>query len=283
MLLAEIHGHRIPEVSNSEDYLTSAVFGHLRYLPPSIFWHQLFAYALSMPGVSDATLAENLDRRGIDITQFRVIEACFWAMHSLYGCPDLILVFKGSTLEPLVIVIEAKLWSQKSGTGEFDQIARYLHLLDDASTINPRLPDAFSSALIYLTEHDSVAELEESVEAFGEAGKARKRIFRLQWQDIALAAKESSRQAAGAERLILEDIAKFLSRRNLEYFTGFRSTVLPDIQVQRLHAFSDALFAWVALPAEFGSRRLIDLGERDLFTPVPLWANLEVKRGSWIC
>ena len=35
MLLAEIHGKTLAEGRNGEDYLTSAVFGHLRYVPSS--------------------------------------------------------------------------------------------------------------------------------------------------------------------------------------------------------------------------------------------------------
>lgn len=34
MLLAEIHCKIVREALDNEDYITSAVFGHLRYIPP---------------------------------------------------------------------------------------------------------------------------------------------------------------------------------------------------------------------------------------------------------
>jgi hypothetical protein len=49
MLVAEVHGKRVAEAQDAEDYLTSAVFGHLRYIPPSVFWPDLFALATGLP------------------------------------------------------------------------------------------------------------------------------------------------------------------------------------------------------------------------------------------
>jgi len=36
MLIAEIHGKRFPEAEGQEDWLTSAVFGHLRHIAPGL-------------------------------------------------------------------------------------------------------------------------------------------------------------------------------------------------------------------------------------------------------
>jgi hypothetical protein len=49
MLMAEIHGHVVREAEGSEDYLTSTVFGHLRYLPPDVFWEDFFSKAKGLP------------------------------------------------------------------------------------------------------------------------------------------------------------------------------------------------------------------------------------------
>jgi hypothetical protein len=38
LLIAEIHGKRLPEAEGQEDWLTSAVFGHLRHVAPGAFW-----------------------------------------------------------------------------------------------------------------------------------------------------------------------------------------------------------------------------------------------------
>jgi hypothetical protein len=45
MLIAELHGKGIAEAQDNEDCLTSCVFGHLRYLPPSVFWEQFLSCA----------------------------------------------------------------------------------------------------------------------------------------------------------------------------------------------------------------------------------------------
>jgi hypothetical protein len=45
MLMAEIRGHGRPETQDDEDYLTSSVFGHLRYIPPSVFWEDFLDWA----------------------------------------------------------------------------------------------------------------------------------------------------------------------------------------------------------------------------------------------
>ena len=55
MLLAEILGKRLEATRNSEDYLTSAVFGHLRYIEPGLFWDTLFAKAGGIPDPDDET------------------------------------------------------------------------------------------------------------------------------------------------------------------------------------------------------------------------------------
>ncbi len=279
MLLAEIHGHRILEAVNSEDYLTSTIFGHLRYLPPKSFWQDLFEQALAMPGARSRTLAHHLEQLGIKITDFESLDVRFWARHPVHGCPDLVLVFKGSGVQPLIILIEAKLWAEKSGTGEFDQIARYLRLLDDPDAILPRLPGGAVSALIYLTEHDSLAELEESVSVYGNPREARERVFRLQWQDIVVATEEAVHEAAGTEKLILRDVAAFLSQRNLEYFRGFRRLNLPDMEVQKFEMFALSLFTQVPLPSGLLLKELTAQVSRDLFACTPLPAGFTIKRG----
>jgi hypothetical protein len=165
MLAADIHGHVVPEARDSEDYLTSTVFGHLRYLPPSVFWDRLFAHTLGMPTLpaksAGSTLAEALIASAVDIAAFEQLEVLFWASHPLFGVPDLILCFTGTGKRALVVLIEAKLWSDKSGAGEFDQIARYVRLLEQPDSLRPRLPRDFTWVLVYLTPRESLAELDE--------------------------------------------------------------------------------------------------------------------------
>jgi hypothetical protein len=75
-----------------------------------------------------------------------VLEAHF-GRDPTYGFPDFILVFTGLAVKLLIVLIEAKLWSEESGTGDFDQIARFLRLVDQPFAVNPKLPESFTSAL----------------------------------------------------------------------------------------------------------------------------------------
>jgi hypothetical protein len=50
VLLAEIHGKTLEVARDNEDYLTSAVFGHLRYVAPGLFWDELLKRAKGLPG-----------------------------------------------------------------------------------------------------------------------------------------------------------------------------------------------------------------------------------------
>jgi hypothetical protein len=179
-------------------------------------------------------------------------------------------------------LIEAKLWADKSGTGEFDQIARYLRLLDKPDGVIPRLPETARSVLIYLTEHDSLVELEESISIYGNPDEARQRIFRLQWQDIVVAAQRIMRGVMGVEKLILGDVAAFLSQRNLEYFSGFGRLNLPLMAIRSLEMFSESLFTEVILPSGFEPRTLDLTLSRSFFVHLPFSERFMIERGPWL-
>jgi hypothetical protein len=232
MLVAEIHGKAMPEVRCHEDYLTSTVFGHLRYLPPSIFWEDFFRQAKGLPNEHglEKSLAEVQAETGILISYHKTLQIHFWANHPTLGEPDVLLHFSGGTVPPLVVLIEAKLWSCKSGTGESDQLVRYLRILDDLPALRQNLPRKAQCFLVYLTQRDSLDEIEETVGRLGDRVGDRWRLFRLRWQDIVQVAKRQSSSAEEPVRTILDDVAKFLQRRALEYFDGFRTyDWLPDI------------------------------------------------------
>ena len=116
MLIAEIHGKVVEEVVDKEDYLTSAVFGHLRYIPPSVFWSQLFERALGME--EGSTLTDALRTNGIALASYSRLAMHFWPKHPDFGDPDLILHFSGQGVPSLFVLIEAKLWAGKSGSGK---------------------------------------------------------------------------------------------------------------------------------------------------------------------
>jgi hypothetical protein len=221
MLLAEIHGHALREVERNEDYLTSAVFGHLRYIPPRIFWEEFFGRAKRLPCDGDErSLAEYVAKQGPRISEFSTLEVHFWPSHPKLGQPDMLLHFAKSGARSVVILIEVKLWSEKSGTGEDDQLVRYLRVLNDLPAVVPRLPKDPIAALVYLTPRESAEEIRSSV-ACCNAEVNPGLLFRAQWQDLLVAV---SRALPGADRLselVLRDISLFLRKRGLEYFNGF--------------------------------------------------------------
>src|SRR4051812_34678133 len=131
MLVAEIHGKYMSDARLDEDYLTSSVFGHLRYVPPGPFWLALLGRAVSLPVERECMTADRYIRRSVgrQISSYSKLEAYFWPRHPL-GEPDLVLCFRAVDASPVVVLIEAKLEAAKSSRGEQDQLARYLRILD---------------------------------------------------------------------------------------------------------------------------------------------------------
>ena len=246
MLLAEIHGKRLDAARDAEDYLTSAVFGHLRYVPPAYFWGELFAAVKSLPDKNgnETTLQAAI---GADAFTFTELTLHFWKNHPTLGEPDLILVFEGGSQPPLVVLIEVKLWAEKSGFGEYDQLARYLRILDDLGKVGVHVPSAANRFLIYLTPRESSAEVKESLAESTHPDLDRSRLFRLQWQDVLLAAKRSVRFTPEPTKTILTDVAAFLGRLGLEYFDGFKRVAgLPMLRVGDGAIFRGSLMARLA-------------------------------------
>jgi hypothetical protein len=222
MLIAEIHGKRFPESEGQEDWLTSAVFGHLRLIPPAVFWPGLFERALTIetPPIS---LSSELSRVGVEVNAYTNLETVFWKDCGNFGEPDLLLRFTADAVEPLVLLIEVKLNSTKSGVGDDDQLAKYLALLDDGSMLPDWKCGEDHRYLIYLTQTFAKLELEASVLASGRPNAAR-RMFGLEWRDVL---EVSSSEAHGG--FLLLEVAKFLKGRGFEAFRGMRQPALPGI------------------------------------------------------
>lgn len=275
MLIAETRGRTIEEVVDNEDYLTSAVFGHLRYIPPGIFWPQLFQCALGMEDGS--TLAHTLRERGIDLTSYSRLATHFWPSHPKLGEPDLILQFSGPSVPNVYILIEVKLNAGKGGSGEKDQLGRYMRLLDDLETLADfNASPGDHRLLVYLTPREVFSELQASLETMPDRAIYRDRMFRLQWADIADLAKTLAESmptpldggAAAWSKLILTAVSKFLNRRNLAYFHGFDTACLDEMIQVRVAPFCEEP---VAADHMFdGMRQLSAL------------QSIRVQRGNWV-
>lgn len=227
MLLAEIHGKVCYEVQNDEDYLTSAIFGQLRHVAPGPFWKEFFGRSKSS-AQNEGSLLDQLD---CSPENYESIKFNFWPNHRIHGQPDLVLQFSGGNQRGLLLIVEVKLESESHGTGEDNQLARYCRLLTDIEGANISCDPNDQRFLVYLTPKDSLSEIENVLLASPESTSIRKQIYRLQWQDILIAAHEAKNQVVDTQAILLEEIEIFLKRRNLEYFDGFRIDdfdILPD-------------------------------------------------------
>jgi hypothetical protein len=235
MMLAERHGKVLEAARDNEDYLTSAVFGHLRYVPTGPFWDDFLKRARGLPGPNDQgpSLGETLQHAGMSPSKYSQVKVYFWKEHPKHGEADLILVFTGGGIPPLVVLVEVKLWSPKSGTGKDDQLVRYLRLLEDLTAVDVLVPAEAAKFLVYLTPRESLREVQESADLVDDPDRDRPRLFRLQWQDVLEAAKETSKNHEEPFQTILSDVTEFLHKVGLDYFKGFRRDEgLPMIDVR---------------------------------------------------
>lgn len=135
------------------------------------------------------------------------------------------------------MLIEAKLWAEKSGSGEHDQLVRYLKILDDLTAFDFETQNEGCTSpcavLLYLTARDSLPEIAESHRLWGAGRPGFDRLFRAQWQDIVTAAWMLDGPVDRISRMILADVSSFLAARRLEYFGGFRrESVLPFVEAE---------------------------------------------------
>ena len=252
MLIAEIHGKYVLEARSFEDYLTSSVFGHLRYIKPGPFWDALFEMAVSQPIESSViSVSERIRRQtGYPLSTFAKLQAIFWPEHK-EGIPDLILHFFGNHVQSVVILIEAKLTATKSSIGEHDQLAKYLRILDSLGSLRPPLPADALALAVYLTATDSRAEIIESLDQYGNSAQTRQRLFNLQWQDV-IRAIDLTTPACDLDALILGDVQRFLRKRDLEYFSGMESAAtIPEVlEADGEVLMDEMLFDLDSIPSE---------------------------------
>jgi hypothetical protein len=236
MLLAEIHGKSYREIEDLEDLLTSAVFGHLRLVQPPVFWLALLDRARTAEDPR-RTLSQVLSNVGVDASRFSGVRVRFWRYFPGYGEPDLLVQLFGENVTSITILIEVKLHAGKSGTGEFDQLARYLALLNDPACLLGWPCDFDKRFLVYLTKNFSANELHASI-AESKTLNAENRMFGLEWNDIA---EVASGQRQHDE--LLGEVADFLRRRGFERFHGIG--FVPTLQTFAGHFYQRCYFEQV--------------------------------------
>jgi len=238
MIEAELRGKVSSGLQDVEDLLTSAVFGLLQYVPPSIFWPGVLTRAESCKG---KTFVERCRELGAHIPNYEKVDVHFWPVHQRFGEPDLLLVFSGRGQLPLCCIIEAKLWANKSGREQQDQLNRYLAALKDYQWLGRVTGFHGPVALpgvIYLTPRAAWLEVYDSIKHAPDYLAAEFSLFLLQWQDILEVARQVLPQVDEPQRAMLSRIADFLEHRGLAYFRGFSDLPLEDFTAMEAHFYS---------------------------------------------
>lgn len=205
MIQAELHG-KLFEIENSEDVLTSNIFGLLKYLPNDVFLN-ILDHAKTLSG----------KKIEFDLKSY-IPEFIFWENIKGYGEPDLIIKFRNKVGHELILCIEVKYYSSKSGDGENDQLKRYF----EALSISSKEKSCFLG-VVYLTKYPSRKELEDSLYHIKqkELDDAEEKLFQLRWFEITKSLENYNGVLNRHENLILKDLIKYLKYKNFVEFTGF--------------------------------------------------------------
>jgi len=249
MIQAELYG-KLPGVENSEDVLVSNVFGMLKYLPPPKGILRILEQTKDYSRKRNS-LINNLMAQNIDLYQYDKVNYYFWKYSSEHGEPDLILIIRNSekALEPLMLCIEVKYLSDKSREGEFDQLKDYCLSLEKPEfrkTYNESDIAEFKGTFIgtvYLTHFSQYMDVQKSLEQIRKRGfnNYESKLYELKWKDITRVLREFKSNYE-FEKMIAEDLASLLIKKNLVDFEGF-----PDISFDLRY---DPLFSWLTKPGK---------------------------------
>jgi len=242
MIQAELKG-KIPELENSEDILTSCIFGLLRYLP---LQEGLFEILKKTKNYDDnSSILDNNQ----EIIHYNEAEYFFWEASESYGKPDLILIFKShdQIVAPAILVIEVKYYSEKSRSGEHDQLKDYFLALSDENSRKTFYNEKISEfkgkflGLVYLTYYSQEKECEDSLYELSKCklDDVKKNFYQLRWNDISkVIKKRKSAENDEYRRKIFEDLYELMLRKNFIDFEGWSNPI--DVELNRIffNAFS---------------------------------------------
>jgi hypothetical protein len=244
MIEAVIHGKSLG-YEYSEDVLTSTTFGLLKYLPLDCglipFIENAFLY-----DDTRTTLYKVLKDKGIELRCYEKIKYIFWNKHIKYGEPDLILLFTNHIHEEedLLLVIEAKFKSEKSGTGDYDQLMRYYSAVkngvegfSDNEIANFKGKKGY---IIYLTEAEASVEIQDSIKSIRKAEvNFDNSIFHLRWHQLYKVLADMINVYSNTERMIAEDLIKYLEKVGLREFSGVNA---PNESIIRITSSNKHIF-----------------------------------------
>lgn len=229
----------------TEDILTSTVFGTLKYLKPDMilipFIESAFLY-----DDERTTLGKKLNSEGIELRCYREAEYIFWARNSNHGEPDLILIFREHVhgLDDLLLIVEAKFKSEKSGTNENDQLARYFEAINnDIENFTEPSVSNFKGRkgyIVYLTEAEAYLDIIESSGIIqSRYNKIKENLFHLRWQQLYTTFEKMYPFYSSFEKDIVDDLMDYMEKIGLRDFSGIS---LPDRSLNSVFSLPYPIF-----------------------------------------
>lgn len=228
MIQAELKG-KLPDVENKEDILTSNVFGMLRYLPPQ---KGIFKILEAAKDYSErrSSFLENLKAQSIDLCDYNDVDYLFWENSPEYGEPDIVLIIKSSngSHKQLMLCIEVKFLSEKSGIGEYDQLKAYTLSLADREKRkafgNPKIArfDGIFLGTIYLTNYSQFRSVLDTLKEIGKTGYLgfESKIYELRWNEVTKTLLRFHSENEYENKLV-NDLVLLLQKKNFVDFEGF--------------------------------------------------------------
>jgi hypothetical protein len=215
----------------TEDILTSTVFGTLKYLKPDMilipFIESAFLY-----NEKRTTLWEKLNSEGIELRCYREVEYVFWTWNQNYGEPDLILIFRDHVhgFDDLLLVVEAKFKSGKSGTEENDQLVRYFEAINnDIENFTESSVSSFKGRkgyVVYLTEAEAYSDITATTKIIqSRYNEIKENVFHLRWHQLYKTLEKMYPHYSSFEKIIVDDLMKYMEKLGLRDFSGIS---LPD-------------------------------------------------------
>lgn len=228
-----------------EDILTSTVFGTLKYIRAEMalipFIESAFLY-----NSERTTLWEKLNSEGIELRCYRDVEYVFWAWNQDHGEPDLVLIFKNHVhgLDDLLLVIEAKFKSGKSGAEENDQLARYYEAvnndIESFSESSVSSFKGFKGYIIYLTEAEASSDIAATAQILQSRYSGIKdNIFHLRWHQLYKTLEEIYPFFSSFEKPIVDDLMKYMEKVGLRDFSGIS---LPNEELSTVFSLPPPVF-----------------------------------------
>lgn len=232
MLIAELKGKIPSSLVNSEDLVTSSVFGTLQYVSMPSYIQKILESSVNIHGARLQFRADLLD-----------VRYEFWPRLKKSE-PDVLLFLQDKEGDHSIICIEAKFWSGKSSEEdtELDENLRKNHQRDqlarEIEDIHDELCHQLFSIeenaikkrqLIYLT-NDSVFPFESvqtSVKYIQGIDYPITDIYWLSWSEIYHIIQSFTEYHTYQDEKILTDLKHLLERKNLASFRGFQHHLKP--------------------------------------------------------